>query len=393
MSPTSHPSPAFAAISTPAPATAILTPIHHIPQSLPGQTTDPPATAPPVQTVGDSKQSGRNNRNIVWPTPNIMQSNKNAPTTLVTILVTATEITTSSTNEVPPPNNAYNGATSTRTTSTPIGAPVLEHPPGNGSSSTLPDWPPFLTFVLFGCLAMAWLIAAVLYCATFPEMGERLDGFIARIGIGIGVSKGGSGDRNTTPNHLERGIPTTSETNPPSATKATGLGISFDKHASNPVNNNTPPLRKPRSFDAEALELQVLDSNGRKRDGGFTSRSTAPLPFSRDFVSFSPSPTTPRVHASTPGRVRRLDLENGLQSPSLARGSCEVDGRDVRPGDGRSSGRAGAVFESVNAGVAFVAEKLAGMTSDRVLRGGAEEGLLLPVRNAERESAAGLDWE
>lgn len=48
-----------------------------------------------------------------------------------------------------------------------------------------------------------------------------------------------------------------------------------------------------------------------------------------------------------------------------------------------------AVLESINAGIAFVAGKLAKMASDHVLDG-AEDGLLLPVRNEEREGR-GMD--
>lgn len=163
---------------------------------------------------------------------------------------------------------------------------------------------------------------------------------------------------------------------------ATGLGISLDLRSA----PNTPRLRRPRSFDQDSGELHILNTPVSK--SRHDAALTAPLPSSRSF-----SPRTPASlfdHSDNDyvqRRNRRADLEGGLQSASWAPGTFEDDGRDVWAKEQRRIHRGlgfVAVLESVNAGIAFVAGKLAKMASDDVLDG-AEDGLLLPVRNEERE--------
>lgn len=168
---------------------------------------------------------------------------------------------------------------------------------------------------------------------------------------------------------------------------ATGLGISFDPRSA----PNTPRLRRPRSFDQESGELHIFNTPGSKNR--HDSALTAPLPSSRSFALRTPASLfdhSDNDHVQR--RSRRADLEGGLQSASWAPGSFEDDGRDVWAQEQRKVHRGlglVAVLESINAGIAFVAGKLAKMASDHVLDG-AEDGLLLPVRNEEREGR-GMD--
>jgi hypothetical protein len=62
------------------------------------------------------------------------------------------------------------------TTSTSLANPLLEPEP-----DFLPDWPPILAIFLFSWLVMAWIVAVVLFLASFPEKVAWLDGWIERL--------------------------------------------------------------------------------------------------------------------------------------------------------------------------------------------------------------------
>lgn len=144
---------------------------------------------------------------------------------------------------------------------------------------------------------------------------------------------------------------------------ATGLGISFDELT------HTPRLRRLRSFDSDSLGTR----EPRSLCGGIAA--TAPLPSNGSFEILSPDASPARN--DTDREHRQEDLESR---------EYEVEERDEGlQGQPEAGGIAG-VLESVNALIDFVARHLAKMASDRVTDS-AERGLLLPVREEERELA------
>jgi hypothetical protein len=76
-------------------------------------------------------------------------------------------------------------ATATQhTRETSAGRPLLEQP-----EVDVPDWPPLLIIFLLCWTLMAWVVALVLYLATFPEKVACLDTMLRKWGMG------GHGDR------------------------------------------------------------------------------------------------------------------------------------------------------------------------------------------------------
>lgn len=84
----------------------------------------------------------------------------------------------------------------------------------------------------------------------------------------------------------------------------------------------------------------------------------------------------------------RSDKEREHHQEDLESGRHEVRGHDDRLQDQQQpeAGGIAGVLETVNALIDFVARKLARMASDRVVDS-AERGLLLPVKEEEREPA------
>lgn len=273
-----------------------------------------------------------------------------------------------------------------------LGKPLLDTP-----ASDLPGWPPFLTFLLFGWVIVAWIVGIVLFYATFPKKVEWLVDFVVDLIHGRCTDEYAKTHRRLQTSHANRMLRIESsphpgeqhistDSNQNSAATATGLGISFDGPPT-----NTLRFRRPLGSDPESLELLKKDFfDIPKTKEEFYRTFSAPLPSRRRFAPSTPSPTiTKHDEQSMRMRHRRADLERGLQSDSSAPGSLEVVGRDVwmkEQGKSRRGYGITAFLESVNAGIDFVAGKLAKMTSDDA-RDGAESGLVLPVRNAEREHA------
>jgi hypothetical protein len=141
----------------------------------------------------------------------------------------------------------------------------------------------------------------------------------------------------------------------------------------------TPRLRRPRSFDEESLKPR-----GWSFDSGSVA-STAPLLPSRSFVDWTPKPERRRrggVGSWERGRTpKRNDGEDNSDDPNALTESWN----DAPPGVGGIAG----VLESVQAVVEFIAGRLAKMGSDEV-SGGAEAGLLLPVKDSERQTSVDL---
>jgi hypothetical protein len=148
----------------------------------------------------------------------------------------------------------------------------------------------------------------------------------------------------------------------------TGLGIS--------LGSLTPRLRRPRSFDEGSL---------KPRGWSFESSvaSTAPLPSVRSFTGLLAEPSENRMD----GAGKRKRGRNGDQENGEAGGPFALPDFQNEYPEG-AHGIAG-VLESVQAVVEFIAGRLARMGSDEVTDG-AEAGLLLPVRDSERQPAAAV---
>jgi hypothetical protein len=132
-------------------------------------------------------------------------------------------------------------------------------------------------------------------------------------------------------------------------------------------------LRRPRSFDGESLKPRGWSFDS-------SAASTAPLPSIRSFTG---------LLAESPGIPG-----DGIGGWRRGRGASEGKGEDKKPfgfpvfQDENAEGAHGIadVLESVQAVVEFIAGRLAKMSRDEVTNG-AEGGLLLPVKDSEREPA------
>lgn len=325
------------------------------------------ATAPSTASLNQV------HRSIVWQTPNVAVSD--VPTTFLTVAQPPPSANpyTSTRDSLPHVASGFQtlATTATAVNMAPTTATPMPRPLAQSSQDILPEWPPILTIFLLSWLVMAWVVTVVLYLATFPEKVAWLDRLIHRRAHGRGAAKRKS--RNVYDFDAERNdFPTddfgycntskaTQDTSEGTATSvAIGLGISFDN------SPQTPRLRRPRSFDPESLETAV-------RGRGVSNMNTAPLPSSRSFTALSPMMSSKERQPGT--KHRCADVDNHAFS-----------GHDIwtEPNQIKQGGGIASVLESVNAVIGFVAGRLVKMTSDRV-SGRAEDGLLLPVRDDERE--------
>lgn len=128
-------------------------------------------------TFTDDTANVQTSRRIVWQTPNVVMDD--IPTTLVTVTTTAhatrwitlpAESTATATDSL----LASLTATATHHAATTPAAKLADV--GEG----IPDWPPLLIIFLLCWLTVAWVVAAVLYLATFPEKIACLDGVVGR---------------------------------------------------------------------------------------------------------------------------------------------------------------------------------------------------------------------
>ena len=125
-------------------------------------------------------------RRIVWQTPNVVMDD--IPTTLVTVVVTATAhathwITLSATSTSTAATFLPTSTTATQRAAETPAAELAEV--GEG----VPDWPPLLIIFLLCWVTVAWAVALVLYLATFPEKVAWLDEVLGR------WRRGGHGQR------------------------------------------------------------------------------------------------------------------------------------------------------------------------------------------------------
>jgi hypothetical protein len=304
-------------------------------------------------TITATRINSETYRGIVWQTPNVVMDG--IPTTFVTVTANAGSAHFATAQHAAVP------ATGTQT-----GRPLLEP-----AEVGLPDWSPLLTIFLLTWVAMAWILALVIFLATFPEKVAWLDRLLRRRprknrheyvrskDDASDLSDFGRSALNPTAStntYRSRKIRDVESSIQDTATVATGLGISFNGML------NTPRLRRPRSFDRDSLHIHDPRPHAN-------IASTAPLPSNRSFAELSPTSTGTSVHVK--------DLESGDYESSVHR--RPIIEEELISEEGGIVG----VLESVNAVIEFVADRLARMTSDRVTDG-AERGLLLPVKENER---------
>lgn len=325
------------------------------------------ATAPSTASLNQV------HRSIVWQIPNVAVSD--VPTTFLTVAKPqpSTNPYTSTKDSLPHIASGFQtlATTATAVSMAPTTATPTRQPLAQSSQDILPDWPPILTIFLLSWLVMTWVVTVVLYLATFPEKVAWLDRLIHRRtrGRDAGKRKTRNGykvdaernDFSTDDFGYYNTSKVTQDTSEGTATSvAIGLGISFAEFP------QTPRLRRPCSFDPESLETAM-------RGRGISSMSTALLPSSRSFTALSPTMSSKDRQPGT--KHRRADVDNHVFS-----------GHDIwaEPNRDKQGGGIASTLESVNAVIGFVAGRLVKMTSDRV-NGRAEDGLLLPVRDDERE--------
>lgn len=235
----------------------------------------------------------------------------------------------------------------------------------------LPDWPPLLARFLLAWLFFAWVLAAVLYLSQvwgLWEMGWL--GKLNRLRKSAGEEEPGGRSRPGTISSRVAAPGSADEEDVAVSARATGLGISVPMTGLQPP---TPRLRRARSFEDED-SLHVRQSSNSPIVA--TSSFTAPLPSARSFLSLSSINARSRDDRSS----SNSDLESGLHTPV----DPEQQAQDLRcqPEDDGARGLAG-FLESVNVAIEYAATKLVKATYDHVDR--PEEGLLLPIRDGERE--------
>lgn len=231
-----------------------------------------------------------------------------------------------------------------------------------------------MTIFLLSWVVMAWILVVIIFFATFPEKVAWLDelkisrqkdrhGYVTleRNGkFGFNLQQHDidltAHRRKSSMNQARHATTRERDT----AAVATGLGISLGEPP------NTPRLRKPHSFDFSSHEVRGPRPNA-------SVVSTAPLPSNRNFVALSPPKNSPRD-----------DLESGESEIEIQMKPISEQPR--RPEDYGIS----AVLRSVNAVIEFIADGLARTATDRITNG-AEQGLLLPMREDERQPMV-VDW-
>ena len=234
----------------------------------------------------------------------------------------------------------------------------------------MPDWPPLLAHFLLAWLFFAWVLAAVLYLSQVWGLWEG--GWLRKLKRSRKLRKRAEEPENpkTLPSRAVDVGESEDMAASSSSAVATGLGISIPMTGLQPL---TPRLRRPRSFEDED-SIRV----GRPSSllAPATNSFTAPLPSAGSFLSLSSINARSRDDRSS----SNSDLESGLHTPV----DPEQQAQDLRcqPEDDGARGLAG-FLESVNVAIEYAATKLVKATYDHVDR--PEEGLLLPIRDGERE--------
>nr|OQO28732.1 hypothetical protein B0A51_02975 [Rachicladosporium sp. CCFEE 5018] len=260
-----------------------------------------------------------------------------------------------------------------------------------------PDWPPLLIFWLMAFVFVLWLLAIVLYFATFPPR----NGWLRRAFRRDGRQRKGDGykkledydsdegsDLENEVMHGERDLGHLAYLHDKAKKRRTekqkwvaevvnadkeqvGLGIA-SASGTDCYPGQLLRQRRRRSLDLRFLMPEKLkETIDQIKDAPVS----APLLPARSFDSSPSSSIVSRNDSEE-------DLKTGMHTPLLP----SSDGREPKGGQKENNGFA-AWLETVNAGIEYAAAKLARAAHDHVVA--PEEGLLLPVRNGEREAMPG----
>ncbi|KAK6436037.1 hypothetical protein LTR95_007771 [Oleoguttula sp. CCFEE 5521] len=259
-----------------------------------------------------------------------------------------------------------------------------------------PDWPPLLVFCLMAFMFILWLLAIVLYFATFPPRNgwlrrafrrdgrqKKADGYkkledydsdegsdfedqVMRGDVDVGHPH--HFRERTNKRHTEKQKWVAQVVN--GDEEQVGLGIA-SASGTDCYPGQLLRQRRRRSLDLRFLMPEKLkDTIDQIKDAPVS----APLLPARSFDSSSSSTSLSRSDSDE-------DLETGMHTPLLP------SAHDPKPKGGQKEGyRLTAWLETMNAGIEYAAGKLARAAHDHVVA--PEEGLLLPVRDGEREVMA-----
>ncbi|OQO15090.1 hypothetical protein B0A48_00472 [Cryoendolithus antarcticus] len=261
---------------------------------------------------------------------------------------------------------------------------------------SFPDWPPLLVFLMMAFMFLLSLLAIVLYFATFPPHNGWVRRFFRHNGrqkMGddyVRLNEDDSDEGSESEDLVMRGngdmrhldyLRQKAEKRRTekqkwvsevvaAEEKQVGLGIaSASGTGCHP--GQLLRQRRRRSLDLRFLMPEkLMESIEQIKDAAVS----APLPPARSFDSSPSSSSLSRNNSEE-------DLETGMHTSLL----LSSYGQEPKGGQKEGYGFA-AWFETVNAGIEYAAAKLARASHDHVVA--PEEGLLLPVRDGEREVMA-----
>ncbi|KAK6432794.1 hypothetical protein LTR95_011032 [Oleoguttula sp. CCFEE 5521] len=295
-----------------------------------------------------------------------------------------------------PYRTAFATATRVRSSNGTRTMPISAGTPMSLPSYSFSDWPPLLVFFLIAFMFSLWLLAIVLYFATFPPH----NGWVRRIFRRDGRQKKGDdyvrlneydSDEGSEPEdqimrgdvHMGHLDYLREKANKRSAEKQKWVAevVSADEEQvglgiASASGTDCYPGQLLRQRRRRSLDLRFLMPEKLKEtiDQIKDAPVSAPLPPARSFDSSPSSSNLSRNESEE-------DLETGMHTPLLP---CSHD-QNPKGGQKESFGFAG-WLETVNTGIEYAAAKLARAAHDHVIA--PEEGLLLPVRDGEREVRA-----
>ncbi|KAK4541071.1 hypothetical protein LTR36_008296 [Oleoguttula mirabilis] len=281
----------------------------------------------------------------------------------------------------------------------------------------LPDMPEWAVGLMAGLLAFALVVTVILYLANFPPTFTWIDRILrqrmktrygyARVGGDDDDNDGDDSDgsrrakgRRASVDDSDGCYATSSATKGSSTRRRnslivdtsaqyTGLGIAL------PGDEQTMLRKRRRSYDEEAMRMRRLKPNSSPVKTAWAAL-TAPLPSVSLFghsVSESFLTRGPHTAAVGGGYARKdRDMEDGV-SPGLETDASTSDyatspykrsAQDPLYGP-ETSAEIDGLFGRLGSGMEHAVGRLAQAFHDQV--GSAEEGLVLPVKDCERELA------
>ena len=249
----------------------------------------------------------------------------------------------------------------------------------------LPEIPNWAVHLLAGSLSFLVVVAVVLYFVQFPPRFTWLTKI--KRGSKFGYTTVRQEDNEVDKSSSERSSAVASswdaaesdgKTKPNGLRRRRASGLTIKTNAqyhglgiAAPGLLNVPtPSKKRRSYDEESLRRPPM-SPAVAAWNSFT----APLPSGKTFIS------------PQEARAKTADIETGTRRMQSTCTSPEMfDYRSpchFRSGAGDDESAGGAVFKMIGSGVTDAADRISKKFYDQV--NGAEEGLILPVHNGERQ--------